>query len=243
MRALATADIVSIWELGRSRPDWSKALIALGAALPDTRPSALAEISVGERNAHLLALRRSLVGPVMHATVRCPVCAEPLEFEQSVDELLDDYSPPAAREFAFACGDYGVRYRLLNSGDFAHAAGCGAEPEAREALAARALIEVTCAGEAVAAADLPSEIGDALARDMAERDPLAHLAIPLACVACEHVWHATLQIVPFLWRELERKAMHVLEDVVTLARGYGWSEADILAMEPARRQYYLDAIA
>jgi hypothetical protein len=30
--------------------------------------------------------------------------------------------------------------------------------------------------------------------------------------------------------------------VVTLARSYGWSEAAILEMAPARRQYYLDAI-
>jgi hypothetical protein len=240
--ALAAADIVSIWELGRHRPDWSKALIALGPALPEARPSELAEMTVGERNAHLLALRGAVIGPVMHAMVKCPICGEPLEFEQRVDELLDGYAPPAPREFAFASGDYAARYRLLNSGDLAHAAACDAEPDAREALAGRALLELSRAGEAIAAADLPAEIGDALARDMADRDPLAHLAIPLACVACEHVWSATLQIVPFLWIELERKAKQVLEEVVVLARAYGWSEAAILEMGPGRRQYYLDSI-
>lgn len=239
---LTAADIASIWERGRNRPDWSKALIALGAALPDAKPGALAEMSFGERNAHLLALRRSLAGSVVHAAVKCPVCGDPVAFEQSIDELLEDYSPPAAREFEFASGGYVARYRLLNSGDLAHTADYGGEPEAGEALAARALIEVACAGEAVAAADLPADIRDALARDMAARDPLAHIVIPLACMACGHLWPGTLQIVPLLWRELDREARQVLEEVVILARNYGWSEAQILAMDPSRRRYYLDAI-
>jgi hypothetical protein len=239
---LAAADIVSIWELGSHRPDWSKALIALGAALPEARPSELAEMTVGERNAHLLALRKNVIGPVMQASVKCPACTEPLEFEQSIDELLESYAPPAEREFAFAANDYSARYRLLDSGDLAHAAACGAEPGARQALAGRALLEVSRAGEAIEVPDLPDEISEALSKEMAGRDPLAHIAIPLACFACGHVWSATLQIVPFLWLELERKAKQLLEDVVAIARAYGWSEAEILAMGPDRRQYYLDSI-
>jgi hypothetical protein len=226
--ALAAADIVSIWELGSHRPDWSKALIALAPALPDAEPGELAAMTVGERNAHLLSLRRAIIGPVMHAVVKCP--------------WLDGYAPPIPGEFAFASGDYAARYRLLNSGDLAYAAERQAEPNAREALAGRALIELSRAGEVIAAEDLPADVCDSLARDIANRDPLAHLAIPLACIACEHVWSATLQIVPFLWLELERKAKQLLEDVVVLARTYGWGESEILEMAPVRRQYYLDSI-
>lgn len=240
--ALAAADIVGIWELGSHRPDWSKALIALGPALPDAEPSELAAMSVGERNAHLLSLRRAIIGPVMHAVVKCPLCVEPLEFEQHIDEWLDDYAPPISGEFAFVSGDYAARYRLLNTGDLAYAAECETEPNARQALAERAVVELSRAGEVIGAQDLPPEVCDALAREIADRDPLAHLAIPLACVACEHVWSATLQIVPFLWLELERKAKQLLEDVVVLARAYGWGEGEILEMAPARRQFYLDSI-
>ena len=242
MATLAASDIVSIWELGSQRPDWSKALIALGPALPQARPSDLAALSVGERNAHLLALRRSVIGPVMQALVKCPVCGEPLEFEQRIDELLDGYAPPAGREFDFASGDHEVRYRLLTSDDLAHAASRHGEPEAHRALIERALVSASRGGEPIAPAELSDEMLDLVALDMAERDPLAHVEIPLACAACEHVWPAMFQIVPFLWIEFERKAKEVLEEVVTLARSYGWSEAAILEMAPARRQYYLDAI-
>ena len=242
MGRLAAADIVSIWELGWNRPDWSKALIALGPALPEAKPSEIASLSVGERNAHLLALRRSLIGPVMHALVKCPICAEPLEFEQGIDELLDGYAPPAAGEHIFSWGDHQVRYRLLTSDDLAHAASLGDQPDARRYLIERAVLAASRGDEPVDPSELPDAMFDELARDMAERDPLAHVEIPLACAACEHVWSALFQIVPFLWTEFERKAKEVLEEVVTLARSYGWSEAAILEMGSARRQYYLDAI-
>jgi hypothetical protein len=242
MASLAPADIVAIWETGGRRPDWSKALIALGPLFPDVSPSDLAALSVGERNAHLLALREGTIGPVMHALVKCAACGEPLEFDQRIDEWLDGYSPPAAYEAEFIADGYAVRYRLLTSEDLAHAAAHRDEARARQALIQRAVIEATHEGVPVAVSELPAETLDLLARDMAERDLLANLAIPLACAACGHVWEASLEIVSFLWAELDRKAKAILEDVVTIAHAYGWSETAILEMSPARRQYYLEAI-
>ena len=242
MPGLAAADIVSVWEQGRNRPDWSRALIALGPARPDARPSELAALTVGERNERLLGLRRDVVGPVMHALVKCPVCAEPLEFDQRIDELLDGYAPPSEREFDFASGDLAARYRLLTSEDLAHAATESDEPAARRELIRRALLSLSRSGAPLDPADAPEDFLDLLAQDMSARDPLAHLQVPLACAACAHVWAATLQIVPYFWEEIERQAKQVLEDVVTLARFYGWAEPQILALSPARRQYYLDAI-
>lgn len=242
MPGLAAADIVSVWEQGRNRPDWSRALIMLGPAFPETPPAELAALSVGERNARLLALRRDDIGPVMHALVKCPICSEPLEFDQRVDELLDGHVPPAEREFDFASGDLAARYRLLTSEDLAHAAKENDEPSARRALVERALLSLTREGAPLALDDAPADFLDLLSQDMSERDPLAHIQVTLACAACEHVWAETLQIVPFFWAELERQAKLVLQDVVALARHYGWSEPQILALSAARRQYYLDAI-
>jgi hypothetical protein len=242
MASLAPADIVSIWELGSRRPDWNKALIVLAPALPEARPSELAALTIGERNAHLLALRRNLIGPVMQAMVRCPICSQPLEFEQRIDELLEGYAPPMQREFAFSSGDFSARYRLLTSDDLARAASRGDEPHARQSLIDCALLETSFEGEPVAVSDLPADLLNLLDKEMSVSDPLAHVEIPLACAACKHVWGATLEIVSFFWVELERKAKQILEDVVTLARSYGWSESAILAMDPARRQYYLEAI-
>lgn len=242
MLSLAAAEVVRIWEAGSNRPDWNKALVALAPLFPDAAPSELAALSIGERNAGLLKLRREVIGPIIQAIVKCPKCGEPLEFEQNIGELLDGYALPAERQFHLAVGDYSARCRLLDSRDLAQATATGAEAPARQSLIERAVVQMTHRGAPTALADLPEEMVQRIADELAERDRLAELAIPLACAACDHVWPAILEIVSFLWAELERKARQILADVVTIAHAYSWSEAEIMAMSAPRRKYYLDAI-
>ena len=242
MFSLAPADIVKIWELGHRRPDWHRALLILAPALPDMKPSELAALSIGRRNAYLFALRQRVIGPLIHALVKCPICREPLEFEQRIAELLDDYQPPDRSEFCLASGEFTIKYRLLTSEDLARGATGQDLLHAKQILIECASLEVTCGGATVAPSDLPVAAVEALAADLLIRDPLANVGIPLACAACQHVWSVSLDIFTFFWTELEAEAKRLLADVVTLARGYGWSEADILTMSSVRRQFYLGAV-
>ena len=61
----------------------------------------------------------------------------------------------------------------------------------------------------------------------------------LYCPECGHRWHATFDIVSFFWSEIDAWAYRTLHQVHRLASAYGWREADILAMSPWRRQFYL----
>jgi hypothetical protein len=45
--------------------------------------------------------------------------------------------------------------------------------------------------------------------------------------------------VAFFWKEINHWANRILREVHLLASTYGWSEADILALTPTRRQWYL----
>jgi len=70
----------------------------------------------------------------------------------------------------------------------------------------------------------------------------ADIALDLRCVACPHAWQLTLDIVRFLWAEVNALAKGYLNEVHMLAWAYGWREADILAMSSARRQFYLERV-
>jgi hypothetical protein len=50
-------------------------------------------------------------------------------------------------------------------------------------------------------------------------------------------------IAAYLWQEVDARARRALRDTHTLARAYGWREADILAMSDFRRQQYLEMVA
>jgi hypothetical protein len=57
-------------------------------------------------------------------------------------------------------------------------------------------------------------------------------------VACGHET-TQLDTAALLWDEITARAGALLHEVHRLASAYGWSEAQILALSPARRARYL----
>jgi hypothetical protein len=77
-------------------------------------------------------------------------------------------------------------------------------------------------------------------RDLALADPLAEARVQLTCPGCGHEWDDTLDLALFVWAEVEARAKRLLLDVHQLARAYGWTEGEILALSERRRRFYLD---
>lgn len=131
MRALLTSELLAVWERGLSQTPVDRAMALLGAACVDQPAEALAHLSVGERDAHLLRLRGWTFGPRLTSLVRCPSCGEQLELTLDVTDLharpaaevgaVSDVSGARARTFAMTTAEYEVTFRLPNSLDLAAA--------------------------------------------------------------------------------------------------------------------------
>jgi hypothetical protein len=87
----------------------------------------------------------------------------------------------------------------------------------------------------------PALIGELESR-MEALDPAADIRLGMRCTDCGHVWDAVLDIGACFWDELGSRAHQLLESVHRLAGAYGWREAEILALSPARRAAYLNMI-
>jgi hypothetical protein len=94
--------------------------------------------------------------------------------------------------------------------------------------------------------EIPVDVASALESEItgtiAAADPLAEIALETKCPECAVSWSAPFDIVSFLWEEVHAWGAHVLEDVHVLASSYGWSETEILSLNPKRRQHYRDLI-
>ncbi|MEJ2003731.1 MAG: hypothetical protein P8X57_01935, partial [Cyclobacteriaceae bacterium] len=63
------------------------------------------------------------------------------------------------------------------------------------------------------------------------------------CPECGHQWSLHFSVLEFLWTELDQWARRFLNDTGILARHYGWSERELMQMNPVRRSYYLNLLS
>lgn len=220
--------VLSLWELGHQGGRAEVALAWLALAHPERAPGELAALPLGRRDRMLLDLRARLFGPTLQLRAACPRCAEAVEAALDVHPS-DPVALPA--DHAVAAGERTIRFRLPTAADVAAAADSG-DPQA--ALLARCVLDPRAA--------LADDDAAAVLSAMAALDPDADITLALTCPACDHAWSASLDVVEFLRAELAAWSTRFADEVDALARAYGWSEADILRMSPARRHLYLDRV-
>ncbi|HTG14484.1 MAG TPA: hypothetical protein VK747_04360 [Blastocatellia bacterium] len=110
MRGMTAADLLSAWEQGVGQPSFRRALILLSAACPEVPAEQLARLSIGERDAYLLALRESILGPDLVSVASCSACGEQLEFACKTNDIRrTSRADPASLEPAAAGHDESAR--------------------------------------------------------------------------------------------------------------------------------------
>ncbi|GAB4070865.1 hypothetical protein GCM10028812_41280 [Ancylobacter sonchi] len=239
-RGLTGADVLDIWEAGHGLSSSARALLVLAAVDPEAPPEDVARLPLGARDRALLAVRAATLGNRLEAFAHCPACASPLEFPVDIGALLADEPVDApATPLAVEAGGFRLSVRAPDSRDQAAAEGC-ADPAAAEArLLAACVSAVDGQGYPVSVEALPATARAAAAEAILALDPLTEVSFDLACPACGCDWSLALDVPGFLWEEIGQQARRLVGEVALLARAYGWSERDILAMSPARRQNYL----
>jgi hypothetical protein len=241
MPDLSAAATLDLWQAGERRDPVGRSLaLAAAADAGATGADDLARLPLGRRDARLLALHAALAGPILVATAPCPACGEHAEFTVDTTALVARGADPAPRAPVEA-GGFVVAWRSPDSRDVAAAAAeAGDAAAAERVLLARCVTAATGPDGEVDATALPARVREALARAMAESDPLAEVLVDVTCPACGTGFVADLDLAGFVWAELCAHARRLLRVVDVLARAYGWSEAEILALDDGRRAAYLE---
>lgn len=231
--------LVETWERGLEQGPVERGLTLLGLASPGDDPDALAALSIGERDRRLLALREALFGPRMTGLVACARCGERLELELATRELC--FAPPGEPLITVRGADHELQLRLPDSRDLLAVATADAD-DGPALLFERCLVSARIDDQPVQAAGLPADLVAEAGRRLADADPQADLRFSLSCPSCRFDWAAPFDVGAYLWTEIEALTRRMLSDVHELASAYGWSEAEILGLSPARRRSYLQLV-
>lgn len=229
----------------------TRCVTRIGPVTPVT-PETLRSLTVGDREALLLHLRRLTLGNPMPAVLSCPypACSEKMDLGLQVSDFL---LPP------YACDQewhettvtahgiaYGIRFRLPTGADQeAGASLARSDPyAAAELILRRCVAQVTLdAGQGASLAEWPPPVAQQLPALMSELDPQAELVLQLTCPACRGAFSALFDTASYFFQELVGQATSFYREVHTLAFYYHWSEAEILSLTAKKRHRYLDLLA
>jgi hypothetical protein len=242
MHALSPNELLEVWEQGAGLSAAKRALVLLVAAYTELTPEQIAQLSIGQRDRYLLALREETFGSQLDSIATCPSCAERLEFRVNATDICASALKEPNGVFEATCADYFVQFRLPNSFDLASLNPAADSETNRQHLLQSCIVASRHSCVEVAASELPAEVRTAIAQCMAAADPQADIQLALACPHCQHGWQTPFDIVSYFWTEIHGWAGRLLREVHALASAYGWREAEVLALSPWRRQAYLELI-
>jgi len=243
MNNLSALELLNIWEQGRRQTLAWQALLLLAASCPEKSIDELAKLSIGHRDALLLTLREKTFGQLLNGIVTCAKCGEQLELTMKVADILVD-KKIGPKELTTTIDRYEVIFRLPDSTDIDFLDETIDLAAARLMIYDRCILSIcdTSEKKEISVDALPAEVMNEISDRISKADPQADMLIDLSCPSCSREWQMGFDIVSFFWSEINTWAYRILYEVRNLAMAYGWSERDILAMSPRRRQIYLEMI-
>lgn len=235
MQAPGEAELLVLWERCLVRHPIDRALLLCAWARPDLTPAQLPDLPLGMLNRSLLELREICFGPHIRAYIDCEHCSERMELTLDTRQLFSNISQSDIQsEFEVS----GFRFRLPCSRDLARIS-----IENNIETATLKLLKHCCL-------EYPNENAPNFAGIMAEAemametlDPATDINLALSCEECGHHWVAELDIGALLWDEIDSRARGLLAEVDSLARAYGWTEPEVLALSAQRRAVYINMVS
>lgn len=206
-------------------------------------------LCVGDREALMLQVRQLTLGDRLDCVTACPACAQRLDLDLRVSELLvPAYPHHAIRYDTTLSGPDGachVRFRLVTGEDQETVAATARHdvPAAAATLLRRCVLGVSRNGDPeLPVADWPPDLETQLSERINELDAQAEMRLDLRCPECEQAFQAGLDAAACFRRELSGRARDWYQEVHLLAYHYQWSEASILALPPTRRRRYVETL-
>jgi hypothetical protein len=227
----------------------ARCLVQLGP-LQEVTPDTVRSLTVGDREALLLQLRRLTLGDRLQSVLSCPrgSCGKKMDLELKTDDVLvPPYSSTDERHqmtVADNGANYTVFFRPLTGTDVEAAASVARTDlgAAADQLLRRCVVSVDCDnGQPVD--ELPAVVTETLPARLSEADPQAELMLDLTCPECGQGFTALLDVGTYFFQEIAAGIRRLYRDVHLLAFYYHWSEAEILGMTCRKRQRYLGLLA
>ncbi len=237
---IAADEVLAMWERAAPLAPPERAVMLAAALAPPQPVTEVWDWPIGSRDARLVQLQQALAGTVMEYVTTCAACASDIEFELDGAALLNTAESAEAPSPVEVDG-WRITWRPIATADLLEAARANDLAAADAVLFDRCIAGMTAptGSQEAASPPAPGRVRRAVVAAMAASDPLAEVLVELTCPACRAAVAAEVDVADLVWTELRSRALRLLREVDVLARTYGWTEPEVLALSEQRRRVYL----
>lgn len=205
-------------------------------------------LAICDRDRLLAAVYALHFGDRIESHVRCTACTTGIEIGFSLAGLVASLT--GQRELGELEGpDEQGWYRLVDAPRFRlptsadQRAVIGLAPEQARVTLLRRCVADDDSGAGKTFGDLDSTTLERIEQAMATAGPILDHPFDIACHACGADQTLRFDIETFLLRALDHERRYLIREIHYLARGYGWSLAEILGLTRDDRRRFVELIA
>ncbi|MDA4121764.1 MAG: hypothetical protein OK456_01135 [Thaumarchaeota archaeon] len=196
------------------------------------------QLTVGDRVALMLHLRRLTFGDKMECIVTCPRCAAEMSVGLSADLLTQTGRREMKNDAEVKIGESVLHVRAITGADLEDVMTSTGDMSAEEALVRSCIVS----SDRPLPSRLTPEMIAAVSAKLEELDPQAEIVLDLSCPSCGHQFKTPFFIEDFLFREVRSRVPRLEKEVHWIAFNYHWNPDEILSLPVGERGRYIEMI-
>lgn len=202
-------------------------------------------LTVGDRIALLLHLRRIAFGNTLACVLSCPKCSEKMSLDLQVLDLIQPSVSEPRSEYVTGVDGFKLKIRPVTGADLESLFYYGNKDDdknKKQFKAERLVRSCIVSSDPVLPDRLDDDLVSAISAKLEEVDLQAVTILDLVCPECKHKFQTVFNAEDFVYSELGAREERIEKDIHWLAFNYHWSEDSILSLSIRKRKRYVDLI-
>lgn len=195
-------------------------------------------LTVGDRIAIILHLRKITFGTTLYCTIQCPNCKEKLSIDLAINSLLQPANPNPQTTYPLKFENYQLKIRPIKGSDLEDIALNQNAPNLTEKLLRTCIL--------TANPPLPKTLSNQfqaqISAKLSHLDPQADLTLNINCQLCNKTFQTSLDIEDFFFNEIISRYPQLEREIHWIAFHYHWDEKTILSLSISKRKRYVELI-